>query len=153
MGGFSADKSRAHAGASAHGGELGVRGGRVVLPTGDLGTGQLMAILELLPCDLTFVDADDVVQFFSLGVGLYPRPLECLGRSVYECHPERTRETVRRTIQSFRDGSRDFVDMWTRSDEGPVRVRYCAVRGDDGSYLGSLEIAQPFGDVLERLMG
>ncbi len=125
--------------------------GKVVFPTGELDARQLAAVLKLIPADLTFVDANDRVVFFALGCDLFPRPMSCLGASVYDCHPERSRDTVRRMLDTFKDGRRDLVDMWTKGKAGPIRVRYCAVRDDEGNYLGALEIAQPFGDVIEHL--
>lgn len=45
--------------------------GPVVLPTGTLKLEQMIAMFQVLPVDLTFVDNDDRVRFFSEGKNVF----------------------------------------------------------------------------------
>lgn len=127
--------------------------GYVTLPTGKLTVSQLSLILKLLPVDLTFVDAEDHTQFFTNEGKVFARPLSCLGREVWSCHPPRVQPIVRSLIADFRAGTRDSMEVWMPKEGIPTRVQYLAVRAEDGSYQGTLEIVQQFDGVLEKLEG
>ena len=127
--------------------------GYVTLPTGKLTVSQLSLILKLLPVDLTFVDAEDHTQFFTNEGKVFARPLSCLGREVWSCHPPRVQPIVRSLIADFRAGTRDRMEVWMPKEGVPTRVQYLAVRAEDGSYQGTLEIVQQFDGVLKKLEG
>lgn len=127
--------------------------GYVTLPTGRLTVSQLEIILKLLPVDLTFVDAEDHTQFFTNEGKVFARPLSCLGREVWSCHPPRVQPIVRSLIADFKAGTRDRMDVWMPKEGVPTHVQYLAVRAEDGSYQGALEIVQQFDGVLEKLEG
>ena len=115
----------------------------VSLPTGTLALEQLTAIFSTLPVDLTFVDADDRVAFFSEGPSrVFARSRAIVGRKVQTCHPPRSVEVVDRILDDFRAGRRNVAEFWIPFMGRFVHIRYFAVRSEDGRYLGTLEVTQ-----------
>lgn len=127
--------------------------GYVTLPTGKLALSQLELIFKLLPVDLTFVDAEDHTQFFTNEGKVFARPLSCLGREVWSCHPPRVQPIVRSLIADFKAGTRDSMEVWMPKEGIPTRVQYLAVHAEDGTYRGTLEIVQQFAGIQEKLEG
>jgi DUF438 domain-containing protein len=118
-------------------------GAAVVFPTGALDFDQLRGIFGILPVDLTFVDADDRVRFFSEGPDrVFERSKAILGRKVQHCHPPASVHIVEEIVSSFRAGRQDVAEFWIQLKGRFVHIRYFAVRGDDRSYLGTLEVTQ-----------
>jgi uncharacterized protein len=114
----------------------------VQLPTGTLSFAQLTAIFSTLPVDLTFVDADDRVAFFSEGPDrVFPRSRAIVGRKVQNCHPPKSVDTVERILADFREGRQSVAEFWLDFRGRFVHVRYFAVR-EGGRYLGTLEVTQ-----------
>jgi len=114
----------------------------VQLPTGNLALAQLTAIFSTLPVDLTFVDANDRVAFFSEGPDrVFPRSKAIIGRLVQNCHPPKSVDTVERILTDFREGRESVAEFWLDFKGRFVHVRYFAVR-DEGRYLGTLEVTQ-----------
>ncbi len=115
----------------------------IMFPTGSLTPGQLEAIFKTLPLDLTFVDADDRVRFFSEGPRrVFVRPKAVIGRKVQHCHPPASVDTVDRILDDFRSGRQSVADFWINHKGRFVFIRYFAVRDEDGTYLGTLEMTQ-----------
>lgn len=130
-----------------HAAEVSNAGG-VSLPTGNLALEQLTAIFSTLPVDLTFVDADDRVAFFSEGPQrVFARSRAIIGRNVQNCHPPRSVETVERIISDFREGRQSVAEFWIQFVGRFVHIRYFAVRGEAGQYLGTLEVTQDVGPI------
>jgi len=123
---------------------LSLQGGQAVrLPTGSLTLEQLLAIFRTLPVDLTFVDADDRVAFFSEGPDrVFARSKAILGRKVQHCHPPRSVDVVDRILDDFRSGRHNVAEFWIRFQGRFVHIRYFAVRDEAGQYLGTLEVTQ-----------
>jgi DUF438 domain-containing protein len=122
--------------------------GGVSLPTGTLALEQLIAIFSTLPVDLTFVDADDRVAFFSEGPNrVFARSRAIIGRMVQNCHPPRSVEVVERIISDFREGRQNVAEFWIQFAGRFVHIRYFAVRSEDGRYLGTLEVTQDVGPI------
>lgn len=121
--------------------------GSANLPSGRLTIEQLDAMLNTIPMELTFVDADNVNRYFNDGedVKLFKRPLSALGREVFSCHPPKIEPMVRMILEDFKEGKRDCVDVWTSRDDEPVLIKYMAVRDKDKNYIGTLECVQPMG--------
>jgi hypothetical protein len=115
----------------------------VQLPTGHLTLEQLAAIFSTLPVDVTFVDAEDRVAFFSEGRDrIFARSRAILGRQVQYCHPPRSVEVVDRIVADFRSGRQDMAEFWIQLHGKFVHIRYFAVRDAAGEYLGTLEVTQ-----------
>ena len=115
----------------------------VSLPTGSLTFQQLLAIFRTLPVDLTFVDADDRVAFYSEGPDrIFARSRAILGRKVQHCHPPRSVHIVDQILEDFRSGRHGVAEFWIPFHGRFVHIRYFAVRDDSGRYLGTLEVTQ-----------
>jgi DUF438 domain-containing protein len=120
-----------------------VAGQRIRVGIGSLLPKQLQAILGVLPVDLTFVDADDRVVFFSEGGDrVFDRPPAIIGRKVQNCHPPQSVDTVDRILTGFRSGAQDVAEFWIELRGRFVHIRYFAVRSEEGEYLGTLEVTQ-----------
>ncbi len=110
---------------------------------------QLRVILKTLPLDLTFVDADDRVAFFSHGPEpIFDRAPTVIGRKVQFCHPPSSVHLVEKILAGFREGTRDTATFWIRMGERYVLIRYFAVR-EGGEYLGALEVTQDIAPLRE----
>lgn len=117
--------------------------GALMLPTGNVSLEQLVAIFSTLPVDLTYVDADDRVAFFTEGPDrIFARSKTILGRKVQNCHPPRSVGTVEQILGDFRAGRQNVAEFWINFHDKFVHVRYFAVRNSDGAYLGTLELTQ-----------
>jgi len=125
----------------------------VQLPTGTLTVEQLLGIFSTLPVDLTFVDAEDRVAFFSEGPDrIFARSVAIVGRKVQHCHPPKSVDTVERIISDFREGRQSVAEFWIELQGKFVHIRYFAVRDAQGRYLGTLEVTQDL-TRLRRLEG
>jgi DUF438 domain-containing protein len=109
-----------------------------------LGTEVLAAILNTLPIELSFVDADDRVQYFSHEhhAKIFPRTRGAIGRAVQQCHPPKSVHKVEAILRAFKAGERDIAEFWLDMGPRKVHVRYFAVRTPGGAYLGTLETVQ-----------
>ena len=117
--------------------------GALVFPTGSLGLEQLKAIFRTLPVDLTFVDADDRVRFFSEGPNrVFMRPKTVIGRKVQHCHPPSSVHVVDQIVTDFRSGRQNVAEFWITLGDQFVHIRYFAVRDEQGEYMGTLEVTQ-----------
>ncbi len=117
--------------------------GKIRLPTGTVGVKELEAILNALPIDATFVDADDRVRYFTHGrERVFARSRAILGRKVQYCHPPSSVDTVDRILGGFRAGKRDRAAFWIQMRGRFVHIEYVALRDAEGTYLGCLEVTQ-----------
>lgn len=126
-------------------------GDSVAFETGTLTVTQLEAVFAALPVDLTFVDADDCVRFFSEGGRrVFPREQSALGRKVQHCHPPSSVVVVDRILDDFRAGRQSVAEFWLQMRGQFIHVRYFAVRDAQGAYQGTLEVTQDL--TRERLL-
>lgn len=110
---------------------------------GSLTPAQLNALIEVLPVDLTFVDADDRVAFFSEGKHrIFSRSPSIIGRKVQNCHPPQSVGVVEKILADFRSGKENVAEFWINFKGRFVHIRYFAVRSESGEYLGTLEVTQ-----------
>ena len=117
--------------------------GTIMMPTGHVSVEQLTAVLSTLPLDLTFVDADDRVAFFSEGPDrIFARSKAIIGRKVQHCHPPRSADTVNKILEDFRSGRQNVAEFWINFQGKFVHIRYFAVRDKQGDYLGTVELTQ-----------
>jgi DUF438 domain-containing protein len=117
--------------------------GSIQLPTGHLSFEQLTSLFATLPVDLTFVDSDDRVAFFSEGPNrVFSRSRAVIGRKVQNCHPSRSVDVVDRILHDFRSGEQSVAEFWIEFHGRFVYIRYFAVRNSAGDYLGTLEVTQ-----------
>jgi len=101
------------------------------------------ALLNTLPLDMTFVDKDDKVKYFSQGTErIFDRPKTVLGRHVSMCHPPQSVHVVTEILDSFKSGEKEYEDFYINLGPMFVYIRYFAVRGEKNEYLGCLEVTQ-----------
>ncbi len=117
--------------------------GFVSLMTGELSFEQLNLIFKHLPVDLSFVDENDEVRFYSEGPDrIFPRSPAVIGRKVQNCHPPKSLQTVQKILDSFRSGNRNEAEFWIQIQGRFIHIRYFAVRNEAGEYRGCLEMTQ-----------
>ncbi|NLO37472.1 MAG: DUF438 domain-containing protein [Clostridiaceae bacterium] len=117
--------------------------GMLRLPSGILKLDEIVRLLDTLPFDLTFVDAEDTVRYFSQGKDrIFARTKAIIGRKVVHCHPPASVHVVEEILDDFKAGQRDQADFWIHMGPRYVLIRYYAVRDESGAYLGTLEVTQ-----------
>jgi hypothetical protein len=117
--------------------------GDVVLQTGALSIKELTAMLNTMPVDITFVDKDDTVAYFSEAKErIFPRTKSIIGRKVVNCHPPASVHIVEGIVRDLKSGKKDHEDFWIKMKDATVYIRYFAVRDDAGEFLGTLEVTQ-----------
>lgn len=117
--------------------------GYVKFDTGILSLKELTVILNTLPIDITFIDKDDVVKYFSQSKErIFPRTKAVIGRTVQNCHPPASVHIVNKMLDDFRAGKKDNEDFWIRMGDIYVYIRYFAVKDNNGEYIGTLEVTQ-----------
>jgi DUF438 domain-containing protein len=115
----------------------------LIFPTGALTPEQLRGLLTVLPLDLTFVDAQDRVRYFSEGPSrIFARSKAILGRKVHHCHPPKSVHVVEQILDDFKSGRQSVAEFWIELHGKFVHIRYFAVRAAAGEYLGTLEVTQ-----------
>ncbi|KYH41267.1 MAG: histidine kinase [Candidatus Bathyarchaeota archaeon B26-1] len=116
--------------------------------TGSLSKGEIDAILETLPVDITFVDREDRVKYFNkAGKRIFVRTKAVLGRKVQLCHPKKSIHIVNMILEAFRRGEKDSAEFWINMKDRLIYIRYFAVRNRDGEYLGTLEVTQDITEI------
>jgi len=117
--------------------------GRIQLPSGSMSLTELTAMLNTIPFDLTFVDKDDTVRFFTQGKErIFARNLAVLGRKVQHCHPPSSVHIVEKILDDFKSARQDRAAFWINMGERFIHIEYFALRDDAGNYLGTLEVSQ-----------
>ncbi len=118
-------------------------GQAVQFPSGTLSFQQLLGLFSVLPVDLTFVDAEDRVAFFSEGPDrVFERSRAIIGRSVQFCHPPKSVHIVDRILEDFKTGRQSVAEFWIQMAGKFIHIRYFAMRDEAGTYLGTLEVTQ-----------
>jgi uncharacterized protein len=122
--------------------ELNKTGQNIQLPSGSFTVEELLAILNTLPVDMTFVDRDDKVKYFSQGKErIFQRNRAILNRDVRHCHPPASAHIVDKIIEDFKSGREDQAPFWINAAGKMIHIAYFALRNDKGEYLGTLEVS------------
>lgn len=117
--------------------------GLVKFNTGMLSPKEIEHIFNHLPVDITFVDKNDLVKYFSAGKErIFTRTKTVIGRKVQNCHPPASVHVVEKIVQGFKDGKKDVEEFWINMGGKMVYIRYFAVRDEKGEYMGTLEVTQ-----------
>jgi DUF438 domain-containing protein len=117
--------------------------GDLSFPSGNLTFEQLKRIFTHLPVDITFVDADDRVRFFSEGPDrVFARSPAIIGRKVEQCHPPKSVGVVKQIVEDFRSGRQNVAEFWIELQGKFIHIRYFAVRDEKKRYTGTLEVTQ-----------
>lgn len=108
--------------------------------TGALSLESLITMLNVLPVDLTFVDENQEVRYFSDNKErVFPRSPAIIGRKVRYCHPPESVHIVMQVIEELQSG-KDYVDFWINYRGKFVYITYFAIRDENGNYKGTLEV-------------
>ncbi|MBU0730945.1 MAG: PAS domain-containing protein [Proteobacteria bacterium] len=115
---------------------------------------QIHAIMEAMPFEVTFVDAEDTVAYFNRldKEKLFPRTRSVIGRKVEKCHPEKSVGTVQKIVTGFKERTLDKAEFWIDFRNDKVLIRYFPVYSDDGQYMGVLEVTQAIGEI-QKIQG
>ncbi|MFA6127093.1 MAG: DUF438 domain-containing protein [Bacteroidales bacterium] len=120
-----------------------VQGNTIQLPSGSFNAAELMAILNSLPVDLTFVDKNDKVKYFSQGEHrIFTRSRSIINRDVRLCHPPASVHIVEKIISDFKSGVASRAPFWIQMNGKFIFIEYYALRDEQGEYLGTLEVSQ-----------
>ncbi len=117
--------------------------GKIDMGTGFLLPEQLILLLNNLPVDITFVDENDEVIYFSGGRHrIFPRHNAILGRKVQNCHPHESVHIVNEILSAFRSGQKEHAGFWIEIKTRFLYIRYFALRNEEGIYKGTIEVSQ-----------
>lgn len=118
------------------------------LSTGELSINQIEMIFNSLPVDITFVDENNKVKYFSSPKErIFPRSKSIIGRDVKNCHPPDSVSTVMKIIESFKSGEKDKAEFWINLGNKLVYIQYFAVRDEKDNYRGVLEVTMDIKDI------
>jgi DUF438 domain-containing protein len=121
----------------------GISGNTLQLPSGSFTAPELMAILNTLPVDITFVDKNDKVKYFSQGNHrIFTRSRSIINRDVRLCHPPASVHIVEKIIGDFKSGKASHAPFWIQMKGKFIYIEYYALRDEHGEYLGTLEVSQ-----------
>lgn len=121
----------------------------IKIGTGHLNLDEIRLILNKLPLEITYVDAQNKVKYFNEGKKILPRTPNAIGRDVMNCHPPKSQKTVTKLIEQLRTGEKDSASAWFEAREKFIKITYDALRDDEGQYLGVLEYVQDIGPLKE----
>ena len=125
----------------------------VLLSQGQLSPEQIDLLFKNLPFDVTFVDENDTVRYYSdTAHRIFPRSPGIIGRKVQNCHPPKSVHVVEDIIQSFRDQKKDVAEFWIQVSGQFVHIRYFPLYDQAGSYKGVIEVSQEISDI-QKLEG
>jgi hypothetical protein len=128
-------------------------GSNIQLPSGSFSAEELLCILNTLPIDITFVDKDDKVKYFSQGAErIFQRNRAILNRDVRFCHPPASVHIVDKIIEDFRSGKQSRAPFWINMGGKMIHIEYFALRNEKGEYLGTLEVSHNV-NVYRKLQG
>lgn len=117
-------------------------GSHIQLPSGSFSAEEIMTILNTLPVDITFVDKDDKVKYFSQSAErIFQRNRAILNRDVRHCHPPASAHIVDKIIDDFKSGRQNSAPFWINMGEKMIHIEYFALRNEKGEYLGTLEVS------------
>ena len=121
------------------------------LRSGQLTAEQIVLVFNHLPVDITYVDENDTVRFFSTPKHrIFHRTNAVIGRDVHNCHPKESVHVVEQIVETFRNGDKDSASFWINMRSGQrVLIQYFAVRDDENNYRGVIEVSQIINEIQE----
>ncbi|MBN1142934.1 MAG: DUF438 domain-containing protein [Bacteroidales bacterium] len=127
--------------------------GSVQLPSGSFTAAEIMAILNTIPFDMTFVDKNDKVKYFTQGSErIFARSRSIINRDVRLCHPPGSVHIIEKIIDDFKSGRASHAPFWIQMKGKFIHIEYFALRDEQGEYLGTLEVSQDLAE-LRKLEG
>ena len=111
--------------------------------TGKLTLEQINLLFRHLPVDLSYVDENELVKFYSdTPHRIFPRSANVIGREVKNCHPAKSVHVVEEIVEKFRSGEQSQAEFWINKPGLFIYVIYTAVRDEHGKFRGVLEMMQ-----------
>ena len=111
--------------------------------TGKLTLEQINLIYQHLPFDISYVDENELVCFYSdTDHRIFPRSKNVIGRQVMNCHPRKSAHVVREVIDKLRSGEQDKAEFWINKPGFFIYIIYVAVRDAEGNFRGVIEVMQ-----------
>jgi len=118
-----------------------------------LSTEQIENMLDHLPLELTFIDADDSIVYYSRGDDrIFNRTPDLIGTKVQDCHSSKSVHVVQQILDDFKAGRRDVAESWRNRNGRTIHIRYIVVRDKNKDYQGTLEVTQDITDI-QKLRG
>lgn len=118
-----------------------IEDGQIDTGSGKLSPKEMIAMLDSLPVEITFVDKDNIFRYFNkVKDQIFARTVASVGLPVQRCHPQKSVHKVNEIIEGFRSGKSDEVSFWIHLGGKYVYIRYFAVRDEKGEYLGCMEV-------------
>lgn len=140
------EEEHEHSGISAN-------GDTIKLPSGSFTASEIMAILNTIPADMTFVDKNDKVKYFTQGKErIFARSRTIINRDVRLCHPPGSVHIIEKILDDFKSGRADHAPFWIQLHGKFIHIEYFALRDEKGEYIGTLEFSQDLTD-LRKLDG
>lgn len=122
--------------------------GEIDLETGQLKVEQIKLLFNHLPVDITFVDENNKVKYFSTPKKrIFPRTKSVIGRDVHNCHPPESVHVVEQIVELFRKGEKDVASFWINMKGERLLIQYFAVRDELGNYRGVVEVSQEITEI------
>ena len=108
----------------------------------------LEAIFNAMPIEISFIDSEDTVRYYSKGdKRIFARSPSVIGLKVQNCHPKKSLDKVNQVLNNLREGKKDSEEFWIDLNNRKIYIRYFAVRDKNGKYLGTLEASQDITDI------
>lgn len=124
--------------------------GEINLQTGLLTPEQIRLLFNHLPVDITYVDENNKVRYFSTPEKrIFRRTNSIIGRDVKNCHPHESVHVVEQIVEAFRKGEKDKASFWIRMKGEFILIQYFAVRDEQGNYRGVVEVSQEITEIRE----
>ncbi|MBN2417138.1 DUF438 domain-containing protein [bacterium] len=120
----------------------------VPLSQGALTMEQIDLLLKNLPVDITFVDENDTVRYYSdTPERIFPRSPGIIGREVQNCHPPKSVYIVEDIIKKFREKKKTVAEFWIQMDGKFIHIRYFPLYDKSGTYRGVIEVSQEVSNI------
>lgn len=114
----------------------------IELSVGRLLPDQIDLMLRNLPLDVTYVDENDRVRYYSQGKErIFPRSPGIIGREVQNCHPPKSVHIVQKIVDDFKNRRRSEAEFWIQMGGKFIHIRYFPMFDKD-VYRGVLEVSQ-----------
>lgn len=111
--------------------------------TGKLTLDQINLIYQHMPIDLSFVDENEIVKFYTdTDHRIFPRSKNVIGRKVMNCHPRSSGHVVREIVDKFKSGEENEAEFWINKPDLFIYIKFFAVRDKAGNFRGVLEMMQ-----------
>jgi DUF438 domain-containing protein len=121
---------------------------KIQLSQGGLTAEQIDLMLKSLPVDITFVDENDKVCFYSdTKDRIFPRSPAIIGRDVQNCHPPKSVHIVNDIVKNFKEKKKDVAEFWIQMNGKFIYIRYFPVYDENGAYKGIVEVSQEVSDI------